>query len=206
MYYQISLFTYSFFFGHLLLFHFHFKSSRWTYHIYPSFISLHLAFNKTKFYLSHSNTWIFWDVATGQKLYEQEGHSDAVYSIAFQCDGSLCATCGMDKAVKLWDLRSGCYITTFTGHVDDVLSVDFSPNGYEVASGGSDNTVRVWDLRRRRCAAVIPGHNGVVSKVLYEVCSFSSFHHHHHLPLPFLSLFLLFLLLFFFLLMFCLLI
>ena len=76
----------------------------------------------------------------------------------------------MDKTVKLWDLRSGCYVTTFTGHVGDVLSVDFSPNGYEVASGGADNTVRVWDLRRRRCAAAIPGHNSVVSKVVYEVC------------------------------------
>lgn len=131
------------------------------------FSSAHITL-KTR--LSHSNTWIFWDVATGQKLYEQEGHSAAVYSIAFQCDGSLCATCGMDKTVKLWDLRSGCYVTTFTGHVGDVLSVDFSPNGYEVASGGADNTVRVWDLRRRRCAAAIPGHNSVVSKVVYEVC------------------------------------
>lgn len=39
---------------------------------------------------------------TGACLFEQEGHSRAVYTVAFQCDGSLTATGGLDAIGKLF--------------------------------------------------------------------------------------------------------
>ena len=37
----------------------------------------------------------------------QEGHTRALYGIAFHPDGSLVATAGLDAVIRVWDLRSG---------------------------------------------------------------------------------------------------
>lgn len=44
---------------------------------------------------------------TGVCLLEQEGHSRAVYSIAFQCDGSLAASAGLDAIGE--SLTKSCF-------------------------------------------------------------------------------------------------
>lgn len=87
---------------------------------------------------------------TGVCLLEQEGHSRAVYSIAFQCDGSLAASAGLDAIGgsfskscftnfpflgRIWDCRSGRSILTLQGHAKKILGIDFSPNGYCLATG-----------------------------------------------------------------------
>ena len=45
---------------------------------------------------SFDMTWRLWDIETGTCLLEQEGHSRSVYTVAFQCDGSLAASGGLD--------------------------------------------------------------------------------------------------------------
>lgn len=45
---------------------------------------------------SFDETWRFWDAETGACLVEQEGHSKAVYTVAFHPDGSLAASGGLD--------------------------------------------------------------------------------------------------------------
>lgn len=84
---------------------------------------------------SYDGTWRLWDVATGTALLEQEGHSRAVYSIAFHPDGSLCGSGGFDAASRIWDCRTGRNVLTFQGHTYGILSMAFSPNGYHVATG-----------------------------------------------------------------------
>ena len=74
-------------------------------------------------------------MATGATLLEQEGHSRAVYSIAFHPDGSLCGSGGFDAASRIWDCRTGRNVLTFQGHAYGILSMAFSPNGYHVATG-----------------------------------------------------------------------
>ena len=49
---------------------------------------------------SFDMTWRLWDVETGQTLLEQEGHSRAVYSVAFQSDGALAGSVGLDAIGK----------------------------------------------------------------------------------------------------------
>ena len=74
-------------------------------------------------------------MGTGACLAEQEGHSRAVYGVAFHPDGSLCASAGFDAITRIWDCRTGRNILTFQGHAYGVLSVAFSPNGHHVATG-----------------------------------------------------------------------
>lgn len=45
---------------------------------------------------SFDMTWRLWDVETGTTLLEQEGHSRAVYAVAFQPDGALAGSVGLD--------------------------------------------------------------------------------------------------------------
>lgn len=79
---------------------------------------------------SYDGTWRLWDTETGgDELLLQEGHSKEVYSIAFQEDGALVCTGGLDAIGRVWDLRSGRTAMVLDGHVKDILAIDFSPNG-----------------------------------------------------------------------------
>jgi U4/U6 small nuclear ribonucleoprotein PRP4 len=50
---------------------------------------------------SFDQTWRLWDLETGDCLLEQEGHSRSVYTIAFQRDGALAASAGLDAVGEL---------------------------------------------------------------------------------------------------------
>lgn len=84
---------------------------------------------------SYDGTWRLWDTGTGANIMEQEGHSRAVYSIAFHPDGSLCGSGGFDAVARVWDCRTGRSVLNFLGHTYGVLAMAFSPNGYHVATG-----------------------------------------------------------------------
>lgn len=78
-----------------------------------------------------------------------KGHSEAIYSTAFNKDGTLAVTGSFDKSIRLWDPATGKQLREFSGpngHQSLVLSVAFNPKGDQIASGGSDNTARVWDV------------------------------------------------------------
>jgi hypothetical protein len=45
---------------------------------------------------SWDTTWRLWDLETGAALLEQEGHSKEVHALAFQGDGALAASGGID--------------------------------------------------------------------------------------------------------------
>jgi len=45
---------------------------------------------------SFDQTWRLWDLETGDCLLDQEGHSRSVYAVAFQADGALAASGGLD--------------------------------------------------------------------------------------------------------------
>jgi U4/U6 small nuclear ribonucleoprotein PRP4 len=126
-------------------------------------------------------TWRLWDLErsstileAGRRfnwdrklLYEQEGHGGPIYSVAFQCDGSLLASGGLDAIGRLWDLRTGRSIVTLTGHAKSILALDFSPDGYHIVTGSLDNSCQVWDLRKAACQHTIGAHKNLVSHVRY---------------------------------------
>jgi hypothetical protein len=78
------------------------------------------------------------------------GHKDLVQDIAFSPDGSLLATCGYDRLIKLWDVATGKEVRTLKDHSDAVYSVTFSPDGKLLASGSADRAVKVWDVSTGR--------------------------------------------------------
>ncbi|MGB2925728.1 MAG: hypothetical protein WBB82_10540, partial [Limnothrix sp.] len=74
-----------------------------------------------------------------------EAHSEPVFFLSFNQDGSQFATASADNTVKVWG-RDLALQETFSGHRDDVRSVLFHPETDQLISASMDKTIRIWDF------------------------------------------------------------
>lgn len=96
---------------------------------------------------------------------ELEGHSEAVYSLAFSPDMSVLASGDYGGTIHLWDRVTGAAIGTFVGRNlrrekhQMIASLAFSPDGILLAAGISDHTdtLRLWDITNRAERVIVPG-------------------------------------------------
>ncbi len=82
-----------------------------------------------------------------------------VCGVAFSPDGTLLASAGTDKKVRIWQAAAGTAVRTLTGHTGRVWAVAFSTDGALLASAGSDNSVRVWQVVTGETVRTLAGHN-----------------------------------------------
>ncbi len=77
-----------------------------------------------------------------------KAHETPVLSMAFDATGTLLATGGSDRAVKVWDVPGGFCTHNFRGHEGIVTLVRFHPDPRRelLFSCADDTTVRVWTL------------------------------------------------------------
>lgn len=92
---------------------------------------------------SFDASWRLYDLETCEELLFQEGHSKAVFDLAFQADGSLALTGGLDCYGRVWDLRTGRCIMFLEGHQKEIYSVEWHPNGYFGISAAVTHTFGV---------------------------------------------------------------
>ena len=98
------------------------------------------------------NTVRLWDAQTGKEIRKFEGHTEAVWSLAFSPDGRR-ALSGSgrytldspDTTVRLWDVETGKELHKFEGHPQTVWGVVFLADGRRALSCG-DKTARLWRL------------------------------------------------------------
>jgi WD40 repeat protein len=74
-------------------------------------------------------------------------HRDGLYGVAFLPDGSLVASAGCNRTVKLWNVAGGRLLHSLP-HADEVIAVAFSPNGTLIASGSYDQQIYLWGVPR----------------------------------------------------------
>lgn len=88
-----------------------------------------------------------WDVDTQQQIGESgaEGHSRAVWRIAFTSDGNSFYTCSRDHDVCQWDSSSVHRMTRFIGHSDQVWDLALTVDGKSLVSIDGTGLVRVWN-------------------------------------------------------------
>ena len=136
------------------------------------------------------------DLFTGQTaIYSSMTYSPS--SIAYSPDGSMLASGGWDRAIRLWDVETGENINTLTEHTDQVTSGDydamirlwdidtgenirtltghtsiiydltFSDEGI-LASASEDDTVRLWDVEAGESINTLIGHTADVYRVAFS--------------------------------------
>lgn len=110
----------------------------------------------------------FWRDPDGQRTTVLRGHTDDVWSIAFDPDGTMLVSGAWDHSVRLWDLATHKTIRTMEGHTKGVTAVAISPDGMTIASGSYDQTIRLWDLHTGLCQRELCGHTEWVWSVAFS--------------------------------------
>ena len=79
-----------------------------------------------------------------------DNHTDAIYSIKFNHDGTLFATGSRDNSAKLWEVSANGQVLnclwTLTGHDNSVQSIAFNCDGTLLVTGSDDNKAIVWQI------------------------------------------------------------
>lgn len=93
---------------------------------------------------------LVWEWQSETYVMKQQGHYDAMSSVAYSPDGSYMATGGQDSKVKVWDSTTGFCFVTFTEHTGAITGVAFTQTGRALLSSSLDGTVRAFDMARYR--------------------------------------------------------
>jgi WD40 repeat protein len=109
-----------------------------------------------------------WNFRNGRTLGRLSGHTEQIYSLAFDPTSKLLASASADKTIKVWDWRVGKLIRTLTGHTGQVFAVAISPDGKAIASASADKTVRIWEASSGKEIHTIKGHKGQVRVVAFS--------------------------------------
>lgn len=83
------------------------------------------------------------EVSPPQRL---SGHSSGLGSLAFSSDGTLLASTGEDRTIRLWNVGSGQQKQVWQGGSSSMKGLDFSPDGHLLASIEQDSTIALWDV------------------------------------------------------------
>jgi eukaryotic-like serine/threonine-protein kinase len=93
-----------------------------------------------------------WDADTGAQVFDLQGHTACVWSVAFSPDGKRLATAsgkriaGVRGDARIWDLNTGKELMRLEEHDGAVLGVGFSADGRWFGTTGFDRKVRIWNV------------------------------------------------------------
>jgi WD40 repeat protein len=107
-----------------------------------------------------------WNVASGDRVLQLNGHEHPLRSVAASADGSVIATAGEETRVMIWDGNSGRLRLVLTGATDFVNTVSMSPKGELLVSGDAAARVLVWDVGSGRLLRTLLGHADEINAVV----------------------------------------
>lgn len=104
-----------------------------------------------------------------------EGHTDRIWTLSWNPQGTVLASSGSDRTVRLWAQKDGCWVCTTVladSHVKSVRRVCWSPCGKYIATASFDATVCIWeqskDSKTWRTVVNLEGHENEVKSVAWS--------------------------------------
>lgn len=79
-----------------------------------------------------------------------DAHRGWVRDIVVSRDGTVAATCGNDRMVRLWSMADGQLLQELPGHTKHVYRVAFDPTGKFLISADLQGLVIQWELATRK--------------------------------------------------------
>lgn len=98
-------------------------------------------------YTFEARSAFLFELPSGRRVAELQGHRDGVTQASFSPDGSYVATGSEDNSVRIWDAHTGLPVGAEMRHEGKIVRLAFSPDGRMVATAAQGNTTRVWDTR-----------------------------------------------------------
>jgi WD40 repeat protein len=94
------------------------------------------------------------DAASGEVLWDAQGHQDWVGGLSFSEDGTRLATGADDGRVVIWETQEGITLTQWTAHDAWVNDVELSPDGDRLATASNDQSIKMWDVSSGELLAI----------------------------------------------------
>lgn len=109
------------------------------------------------------------------KLLQQiDSHEERVWSLAWNPNGTLFASTGGDKKIKIWGKEGQdwvCKSSLSAQHNRTIRSISWSPCGNFIAAASFDATVSIWDRTNGEfeCISTLEGHDNEVKAAAWSV-------------------------------------
>ena len=81
----------------------------------------------------------------------EHAHDGWIRALSLSSDGTMIATGGRDRCVRLWSTRDGKLLHEISDQLDEVYAVAIHPDKQTVVTGDLFGMLRCWDLTTRKC-------------------------------------------------------
>ncbi|KZT01604.1 WD40 repeat-like protein [Laetiporus sulphureus 93-53] len=108
------------------------------------------------------------DKGKGKAVFDVNGHTDEVWTIALSVDGKYLASGGKDRRVGVWDVEKNEWVKGFSGHRDHISALAFrkapstASTSTQLYSGSFDRTLKLFDLSSMGYVETLFGHQAPV--------------------------------------------
>jgi Prp8 binding protein len=92
-----------------------------------------------------------------------EGHTQAIFSIAFDATGQHLASASLDRSILLWDVyNDNKNYSMLSGHKNGVTQVCWSKDN-KIISSSADKTIGIWDAHKSIRLRKFTSHENIVN-------------------------------------------
>lgn len=84
------------------------------------------------------------DTATGEQRYTANVHAGRIQHVRYSPGGTMIATLGDDRSIKLWRATRGNLIQTHDALDAEIVSAAFTPDGAYLTCGTADGSILQW--------------------------------------------------------------